>query len=212
MLTIHFFNPLGPLVLMYVHTYHWHLLGGSLYSTYVRLPALIPIGFLDCNVICGDANMCIADAKLYHFGILTSTMHNAWVRYTCGRLKSDFRYSASIVYNNFPWPLEPSDKHRASVEAGAEAVLDARASHPGASLAALYDPNTMPANLVQAHRSLDRTVDAAYLAKLPPQLATKPKLASEAQRVAFLFELHLHLSSLFDVAGDSLAPLGRGLG
>ena len=160
----------------------------------------IPMGFLPAEVICGDANLCIANARLHHFGILSSTMHNAWVRYTCGRLKSDFRYSASIVYNNFPWPLaltrgEKAQTLQGALDATAQAVLDARALHVDASLADLYAPNTMPANLVKAHRELDRAVDAAYLAVLPPE-ANKPRLDTDAQRVAFLFTLYEHLTHL----------------
>ncbi|HMU88560.1 MAG TPA: class I SAM-dependent DNA methyltransferase, partial [Agitococcus sp.] len=90
-------------------------------------------------------------------------------------------YSASIVYNNFPWPLNPTDKQKQTIEAAAQAVLDARAAHPTCSLADLYDPLTMPANLLKAHQQLDKAVDAAY---------GKTKFANEAERVAFLFELY----------------------
>ena len=167
--------------------------------------SFVPMGFLTADTVVASELFTIAGARVKHFGILSSTMHNAWVRYTCGRLKSDFRYSASIVYNNFPWPLalapsllqeEKGQKLQAAIEVAAQAVLAARAAHAGASLADLYDPNTMPANLVKAHRDLDRAVDAAYLAVLPPG-ASKPKLDTDAQRVAFLFALYAHLSSLF---------------
>ena len=165
----------------------------------------IPLGFVSEQSFTGDACLMSSSAALFHFGVLTSVMHNAWVRYTCGRLKSDFRYSASIVYNNFPWPLalapslsqeERGQALQRAIEVTAQAVLDARAAHTGASLADLYDPNTMPANLVKAHRELDRAVDAAYLAVLPPG-ASKPKLDTDAQRVAFLFTLYAHLTTLF---------------
>ena len=156
----------------------------------------IPIGFLPANTVCGDANMCIAGAKLYHFGVLHSTMHNAWVRYTCGRLKSDFRYSAGIVYNNFPWPLGPEERHRLAIEAAAQLLLDARAAHADASLADLYDPAAMPPNLAKAHRDLDRAVDAAYLARLPTGMAARPKLDTDGRRVSFLFTLYAGLTSL----------------
>ena len=158
--------------------------------------AYIPMGFLPAHVVCGDANLCIAQAGPYHFGVLSSTMHNAWVRYTCGRLKSDYRYSASIVYNNFPWPLAPDDKHRAAVVTSAKAVLAARAAHADASPADLYDPNAMPPNLVKAHRDLDRAVDAAYLARLPAGMTTKPKLDTDGRRVAFLFTMYAALTTL----------------
>jgi hypothetical protein len=131
------------------------------------------------------------NATLFHFGVLTSTMHNAWMRTTCGRLKSDYRYSAKIVYNNFPWPdlsgdAPRSDKKRLAIEAAAQQVLDARAAHPGSTLADLYDPLTMPANLRKAHHHLDKAVDAAYAYKGPPD---------DAGRVAFLFALYQSVTS-----------------
>lgn len=147
----------------------------------------IPIAFLDATCIASTELFTIDAATLYHFGILTSTMHMAWVRYTCGRMKSDYRYSAGIVYNNFPWPDEPSDKQRAAVEVAAQAVLDARAQFPQSSLADLYDPLTMPPALVKAHQALDRAVDACY---------RKAAFASDAQRVEFLFERYQQLTSL----------------
>ena len=108
-------------------------------------------------------------------------MHNAWMRFVAGRLESRYRYSKDIVYNNYPWPEQPSDAQRQAVEAAAQGVLDARAQHPGASLADLYDPLTMPADLVKAHQALDRAVDKCYRAKA---------FTSEAERVAWLFELY----------------------
>jgi hypothetical protein len=147
----------------------------------------IPIGFLSPDVICGDANMCIPDAEPYHFGVLSSTMHNAWIRYVAGRLKSDYRYSAGIVYNNFPWPDHPTDTQREKIEAAAQAVLDARATFPDATLADLYDPLTMPPVLVRAHQKLDAAVDATY---------GKKTFKNDAERVAFLFELYQKYTSL----------------
>src|SRR5690606_7508529 len=97
-------------------------------------------------------------AEPYHFGVLTSSMHMSWVRSVCGRLKSDYRYSAGIVYNNFPWP-DPTDVQRESISTAAQSVLDARAAHPGSTLADLYDPLTMPLDLLKAHQKLDRAVD-----------------------------------------------------
>jgi hypothetical protein len=111
----------------------------------------------------------------------------AWVRYTCGRLKSDFRYSKDIVYNNFPWPDAPGDKQRAAIEQAAQFVLDTRAQFPDATLADLYDPLTMPPALVKAHSALDRAVDAAY---------GKRTFKTDAERVAFLFERYQQLTSL----------------
>jgi hypothetical protein len=147
----------------------------------------IPIGYLKPEVIVSNLVYAISNATLYHFGILGSTMHNAWMRTTCGRLKSDYRYSNSIVYNNFPWPDEPTDKQRAVVEAAAQAVLDARAQFPQSSLADLYDPLTMPPALVKAHQALDRAVDACY---------RKAAFTNDAQRVEFLFERYQQLTSL----------------
>ena len=166
-------------------------------TTYLLVPAhtsenraYVPIGYISPDVICGNANFAIPDATLFHFGVLTSTMHNAWVRAVCGRLESRYRYSASIVYNNFPWP-DPTDKQRAAIEAAAQGVLDARAAHPGASLADLYDPLTMPANLLRAHQALDAAVDAAYGYK---------GAKTDAARVAFLFERYQQITSLLPAA------------
>ncbi len=116
-------------------------------------------------------------------------MHNAWMRYTCGRLKSDFRYSAGLVYNNFPWPQDVSGAKRETVEQAAQVVLDARASFPDSTLADLYDPLTMPPALLKAHRKLDKAVDSAY---------GRRTFAGDAERVAFLFEEYARLSSLLD--------------
>ncbi len=149
----------------------------------------IPIGFLESEIIASTELFTIQDATTYEFGILTSTMHMAWVRTVCGRLKSDYRYSAGIVYNNFPWP-EPSDKQREAIEQAAQAVLDARALFPNATLADLYDPLTMPPALVKAHQALDRSVDAAY---------GKRQFKTDAERVAFLFERYQQLTSLLPV-------------
>lgn len=151
----------------------------------------IPIGFEDRSTFCSNLVRMLPHATLYHFGILTSTMHNAWVRYTCGRLKSDFRYSAAIVYNNFPWPEFPTDAQRAAIEAAAQAVLDTRAAFPGATLADLYDPLAMPPALLMAHHKLDAAVDAAYGRK---------GFRTDAERVAFLFERYQRITSLLPTA------------
>lgn len=143
----------------------------------------IPIGFFDKETIAGDSNIIVPDANLYEFGIITSAMHMAWMRYVCGRLKSDYRYSASIVYNNFPWP-NPSDKLKENIEEAAQDVLDARAKFPDASLADLYDPDLMPPDLVKAHNKLDRLVEKAY----------GKTFTDDAERVAFLFEEYLKLN------------------
>ncbi|MCE3001475.1 MAG: hypothetical protein LW860_02060 [Xanthomonadaceae bacterium] len=156
----------------------------------------IPMGFLSPDVLCSNLMKVAPQATIGDFGILQSTMHMAWVRATCGRLKSDFRYSKDIVYNNFPWPDAPTDATKAAIEATAHAVLDARAQFPGSSLADLYDPRTMPPVLVKAHQALDRAVDAAYLAGEAAAGRRKPSLKTDAERVAFLFSLYQHYTSL----------------
>jgi hypothetical protein len=145
------------------------------------------MGFMDSHTITTDLNNMIPHATLYHFGVLSSTIHNAWVRYVCGRLKSDYRYSNTIVYNNFPWPNDLSDAQQQKIEAAAQVVLDARAQFPQATLADLYDPLTMPPVLVKAHQKLDAAVDAAY---------GKKSFKNDAERVAFLFELYQNVTSL----------------
>jgi hypothetical protein len=153
--------------------------------------AIIPMGYFGPDVLIGDACLVLNDVSLFHFGILSSTMHNAWVRYTCGRIKSDFRYSAEIVYNNFPWPREVDEKQVKVIEAAGQAVLDTRAQFPESSLADLYDPLTMPAPLTKAHQVLDRAVDVAYVAS-----SKRKAFAHDAERVAFLFELYQQYTSL----------------
>ncbi|MBX3176263.1 MAG: class I SAM-dependent DNA methyltransferase [Candidatus Hydrogenedentes bacterium] len=143
----------------------------------------IPIAYLDTDVICGDKLRLVEHATPYHFGVLTSAMHMAWMRAVSGRLKSDYQYSVAITYNNFPWPPSPSDDQRARVEECAQGVLDARQPHldNGATLADLYDPLYMPAPLLKAHQNLDRAVDRCY---------RKEKFETERERVEFLFGLY----------------------
>lgn len=171
-------------------------------STYLVLPetsserrVFIPFGFENPETLCSNAVKIAPNAMLLHFGVLSSTMHNAWVRATCGRLKSDFRYSKDIVYNNYPWPGfagdSLSDKHRNAIEQAAQAVLDARVQFADASLADLYDPLTMPPALLKAHQKLDTAVDAAYQPS-----GGKKSYASDAERVAFLFELYQRITCL----------------
>ena len=121
----------------------------------------IPIGFVTPDIICGNANLLIPDATLYHFGVLTSNVHMAWVRAVCGRIKSDYRYSNDVVYNNFPWPT-PTDEQKAKIEQTAQAILDARALYPDCSLADLYDEVAMPPELRKAHQANDKAVMQAY--------------------------------------------------
>jgi hypothetical protein len=146
----------------------------------------IPIGFMPPTVIASNLCLIIPDATIFHFGILSSAMHMAWVRSVCGRLESRYRYSKDIVYNNFPWPQHPTDKQKQAIEVAAQAVLDTRAHYPDTSLAALYDPLTMPPDLVKAHRKLDAAVDAAY---------AKRKFSGDRDRLAFLFELYQQILS-----------------
>lgn len=121
----------------------------------------IPIGYMDDTVLCSNKVRLMPDASLYHFGILTSNIHMAWVRVVCGRLKSDYDYSIKIVYNNFPWPT-PTEAQKERIERTAQAILDARALYPDSSLADLYDELTMPPELRKAHQLNDRAVMAAY--------------------------------------------------
>jgi hypothetical protein len=185
-------------------------------STFIVVPKVsserrpfLPIGFMSPDVICSDLLQLVPDATLFHFGIIQSTMHMSWMRQVCGRLKSDYRYSNSLVYNNFPWPkcTPPSapclrasvatipstssspclcaqndvSPHVQAVEKAAQSVLDARALFPDASLADLYDPLTMPPALSKAHKALDVAVDACYRSK---------GFGTELERVEFLFGLY----------------------
>lgn len=144
----------------------------------------IPIGFVSPNVIASDATSFVPNATLYHFGILTSSVHNAWMRVVCGRLKSDYRYSVNIVYNNFPWP-NPTDVQKAKIEKTAQAILDTRASNPDISLADLYSETFMPKDLRQAHQANDRAVMEAY--------GFDSKM-TESQIVAELFKMYKKLT------------------
>lgn len=121
----------------------------------------IPIGFMRGDTIASDLVFIIPDTTLYHFGVLTSNVHMAWMRAVCGRLKSDYRYSKDVVYNNFPWP-NPTDAQKAKIEQTAQAILDARALYPDSSLADLYDEVAMPPELRKAHQDNDRAVMQAY--------------------------------------------------
>jgi hypothetical protein len=151
----------------------------------------------------------VPNATLYHFGIMTSSMHNAWMRIVCGRLESRYRYSASIVYNNFPWPAVATNalkgtlahKLHTAIEQAAQDVLDARAlfqqgQHP-ATLADLYDPITMPAPLLRAHQLLDAAVDKAYAQTCGGAASYK----TDVDRVAFLFMLYQRYTSLLSADG-----------
>jgi len=146
----------------------------------------IPMMFLDPDVICSNLLKFVPDATLYHFGILTSAMHMAWVKRVAGRLKSDFRYSNTLVYNNYPWPTNPTDAQRNRIEQLAQAILDGRAQFPDSTLAALYDPVIMPPALIKAHQQLDRAVDRCYRAEPFP---------NDQARVEHLFALYEQLTA-----------------
>ncbi len=121
----------------------------------------IPIGFLKADTISSNAVQIVPNATLYHFGVLTSNVHMAWMRTVAGRLKSDYRYSKEIVYNTFPWP-HPTAEQKTKIEQTAQAILDARALYPDCSLADLYDEVAMPHELRKAHQANDRAVMQAY--------------------------------------------------
>jgi hypothetical protein len=144
----------------------------------------MPIGFVGPETLCSNLVKLIPDTTLYHFGVLSLIMHMEWMRYIAGRLKGDYRYSNTLVYNNFPWPENPAPKQRENVETAAQAILDIREEFPDSSLADLYDPRLMPPNLLKAHHALDRAVDACY---------GKRKFANERERVEFLFEKYQEL-------------------
>jgi len=172
-------------------------------SAYLLVPlhssenrSFIPVGFLDGDVICGNANSVVPNATPYHFSMLNSTMHNAWMRAVCGRLESRYRYSNTIVYNNYPWP-SPSGAQWAAIEAAGQAVLDARAKHPGKSLAWLYNPETLPKNLQNAHDLVDDAVDEAY---------GYDKGNDDTSRVAYLFEQYEKITQAQTAIQTTLLP------
>ncbi|MDX2067301.1 MAG: DNA methyltransferase [Haliscomenobacter sp.] len=157
-------------------------------SNYLAIPEVsserrkyIPVAFLEPEIIASNTLQIIPNADSFLFGLLTSEMHMTWVRYVCGRLKSDFRYSNSIVYNNYPFPLNPTESQKKKVEEAAQLVLDTRAKYPNSSLADLYDPITMPPDLVKAHQALDKAVDLCYRAQA---------FGTELSRIEFLFGLY----------------------
>ena len=162
-------------------------------SHYIALPKVssenrkyIPMDYLTPNIIPGDKLFCMQHATHYHFGVMTSNVHMAWMRVTCGRLKSDYSYSNTIVYNNFPWPT-PTEAQRTKIERTAKDILDARALFPNASLADLYDELTMPTELRKAHQANDRAVMEAYGFDI--------KTMTESQCVAELFKRYQIMTS-----------------
>src|ERR1700741_1438076 len=145
------------------------------------------MGLVSPDVIVGNSNLIIPDASLYHLGVLSSAMHMSWVNAVCGRLESRLRYSKDIVYNNFPWLVDATADQKEKIVRAAKGMVDPRSAFATSSLADLYDPTAMPADLVKSHQALDRAVDIAY---------GKRRFASTSERVAFLFERHQSLASL----------------
>ncbi|MFA6288560.1 MAG: DNA methyltransferase [Opitutaceae bacterium] len=171
---------------------------------YILIPAVsserrryVPIGFLSSETVPSNLVNIIPDATLYHFGVITSAAHMAWMRVVTGRLKSDYRYSNKLVYNNYPWPEAATEAQRAAVEKCAQAVLDARARFPNETLAALYDPLSTPSALAKAHADLDRAVDRCYRAK---------PFASDRERVEHLFALYEQLTAPLAPAATTVKP------
>ena len=161
-------------------------------TDYVAIPKVssqnrryIPIEYLKAEIIAGDKLFQMPYASIYHFGVLTSNVQMAWMRAVCGRLKSDYSYSNTIVYNNFPWP-NPTEEQRQKIEETAQAILDARAKYPDSSLADLYDELTMPPELRRAHQENDRAVMRAYGFDI--------KTMTETTCVAELFKLYQELT------------------
>jgi hypothetical protein len=143
----------------------------------------IPIGFLDKSIIAGDATAFIPNATLYEFGVITSTMHMAWMRYVCGRIKSDYRYSNTIVYNNFPFP-KPTNKQKEAIVKEAQGILDARKKYSELSLSDLYEATSMLPELLKAHQKLDKVVEATY----------GRTFTTDADRVTHLFNLYQEMT------------------
>lgn len=161
-------------------------------SDYVYIPLTssenrdyIPMSFFDKDKISNNTGSLIPNATLYDFGILQSAQHMVWVNYVCGRLESRYRYSNNLVYNNFPWPESSTEEQKKKVEECAQKVLDTRLLFPNSSLTDLYDPNTMPPELVKAHTDLDRAVDSCY----------GRKFINKEERIEFLFELYKKYTS-----------------
>ena len=146
----------------------------------------VPIGYIEPEIIASDAVQIIPDVSPYFFGVLTSNVHMSWMRAVCGRLKSDYRYSKDIVYNNFPWP-DPSPEQKEKIEKTAHGILDARAQYPDSSLADLYDPLTMPPELRKAHQLNDKAVMQAYGMPI--------KETDEAACVAWLMRMYQEMTS-----------------
>jgi len=152
---------------------------------------IIPMNIFTPDHIVGDTCLSIPNGKIYHLGVLQSSMHMAWVNNVCGRLESRYRYSNEIIYNNYPWPENITEKQILSIELAVQKVLNVRAEFPNSSLAVLYDPFKMPPALVIAHQELDKAVDLAYRSQ---------PFTNEANRMVFLFELYeKYTANLFTI-------------
>lgn len=156
-------------------------------DAYIAIPQVssqrrnyIPIAIKEAECVPGNKLLTIPQGGLYEFGVISSNMHNAWMRTVCGRMKSDYQYSATIVYNNFVWP-NSNDVQRALIESAAQTVLNVRERHYGQTLADLYDPDKMPSDLLEAHKALDRAVEEAYGVDFN---------GDEEKIVAYLFKLY----------------------
>jgi hypothetical protein len=161
-------------------------------GTYILIPSVssvrrnyIPMGFVSSKTIASNLCLIVPKATLFHFGILTSTMHMNWMRHVCGRLGIGYRYSGKIVYNNFPYPIEVTEAKKNKVMEKAQAVLNVRSTFETSTLADLYDPLSMPPALAKAHRELDIAVDRCYRSK---------PFKNEQERLEFLFELYEKLT------------------
>lgn len=168
-------------------------------TNYILIPShssenrkYIPIGFMSPDYISSNANLIIPNATVYHFGVLTSNIHMAWTRTVCGRLKSDYRYSNTIVYNNFPW-CSPTDAQKEKIEKTAQRILDARALYPKCSLAVLYDELTMPPELRKAHQENDKAVMEAYGFYEKDEQTGKRRWLNESETVARLMEMYKNI-------------------
>lgn len=177
-------------------------------SDYVLIPRhsseqrrYVPMAFFSKNYIVADSCSAVPNATLYHFGLLTSNMHMAWMRQICGRIKSDYRYSNNLVYNNFPFPSEPNARQKERVERAAQTVLDVRDNFDRATLADLYDPNAMPKELLDAHRAVDEAVDACYGSR---------RFKTDLERLEFLFDLYrLYTDPLTQIAEQEMRKAKR---
>jgi hypothetical protein len=147
----------------------------------------MPIAFIDSNVIVSGSALVVPNASLYEYGVLQSKMHMAWMRTVCGRMKSDYQYSATIVYNNFIWPNKYTEKMKNNVIDCANLIIDIRKTFTDTTLATLYNNSTSPPSLIKAHKDLDKVVDEAYGYKGGDD---------DASRVAFLFKRYEELTSL----------------